>query len=999
MNSATSDEDELERSTNSQKSTQKVTSNITSSLNSLPSSIKSDLNRDKKRIRTVSQPKGTTSHTANNNDTLEKIALRYNTTPSELVQLNKLLTRTIFPGQTLFVPECEQQLTSSNNKTTVNPLPVEPLPNDLSSDRHHSTSSHGGSINKTFSLSTDEEKNSKFIVNNFLETSHPQQDVGPIVWSLTANTNKTPTPTTTTTTSSSASSTTASSSFKFPATVATTVMPGVIPGARPGHVERLKSEPKSTILPLFETDAMDVDDHEKPPTYNELMQTTKQSHLQHLQKALSQDESQQLDEECLQRFIKVNVKLMAENRCSVSGTLLVTPNAVMFDPDVLDPLVKHNGIDKYGLIIRMEMIAGIALYEDIAMYEHEATARDLEKNKLCHSTSIQQSLHDIEHVMNHTSDCETDVQHTIDFILESIESSFGEKTLKHQSSSTCMVYNASPTHQRQELFTKIESYTNENENNYMPNTMTTDMIDMFKPIGDFKHSITILLEDEFLKIKTQKCHLENCVPIDGLTKRFGEIDELLQKQQAMFVLPVIEIPYYLCVKTTTVQPKKQQTQSNFGDVYGKKQLDNEYWFSVPKEKNERQEFSFDKMSTTTIEDSDSFVDIDQLPSDDDNNHHHNTGHDHSSMQDDNSKGFVLLANDDPELTNSKSSQSNHYLRRQNTLLKEWEFQVMINNRKIPSLSSSSPATSSDSQSSSPLSRSFCTQEEEDQQQSEHYQVRRRIKPNDCSENNRRFTLHGILPIIGKQLSDHIITSKKSLLGQINDIKDKPQQQIARLRKRASSLMPSPLFLDRNDRRKSIISVDEIYRRINSNNSATLGFGITAPKLLQPSLILSEEQTKEILVELPARVHGSKWNLTFSTENHGFSLNALYRRSMEQDLDSTSLLIVKDVEQNIFGAFLSSRLMISDGFYGTGESFLFTFYPTFRVFHWSHHNLFFIKGDLHSLGFGSGEGTYGLWLDSDLYHGRTCPSKTYNNDYLTRSEDFIVSHVELWSFID
>ncbi len=69
----------------------------------------------------------------------------------------------------------------------------------------------------------------------------------------------------------------------------------------------------------------------------------------------------------------------------------------MFDPDVLDPLVKEHGIAKYGLIIRfvsrffflplyetkfnyflifrMEFLAGIALYEDIAMYEHKATTR------------------------------------------------------------------------------------------------------------------------------------------------------------------------------------------------------------------------------------------------------------------------------------------------------------------------------------------------------------------------------------------------------------------------------------------------------------------------------------------------------------------------------------------------------------------------------------------------------------------------------------------------
>jgi hypothetical protein len=46
------------------------------------------------------------------------------------------------------------------------------------------------------------------------------------------------------------------------------------------------------------------------------------------------------------------------------------------------------------------------------------------------------------------------------------------------------------------------------------------------------------------------------------------------------------------------------------------------------------------------------------------------------------------------------------------------------------------------------------------------------------------------------------------------------------------------------------------------------------------------------------VHGLKWQLTFSTERNGFSLNQLYRRSMEVDHDTPSLLIVKDVEQNV-----------------------------------------------------------------------------------------------------
>lgn len=82
--------------------------------------------------------------------------------------------------------------------------------------------------------------------------------------------------------------------------------------------------------------------------------------------------------------------------------------------------------------------------------------------------------------------------------------------------------------------------------------------------------------------------------------------------------------------------------------------------------------------------------------------------------------------------------------------------------------------------------------------------------------------------------------------------------------------------------------------------------------------------------------------------HGFSLNQLYRRAADFDHDYPSLIVVKDVEQHvnhhlivsksfisfffvqIFGAFVPHQLIVSESFYGNGESFLFTFYPDFRV---------------------------------------------------------------------
>lgn len=46
--------------------------------------------------------------------------------------------------------------------------------------------------------------------------------------------------------------------------------------------------------------------------------------------------------------------------------LLVTPNALMFDPNVSDALVIERGSDKYSVTCPMNMVANAAMYRDIA---------------------------------------------------------------------------------------------------------------------------------------------------------------------------------------------------------------------------------------------------------------------------------------------------------------------------------------------------------------------------------------------------------------------------------------------------------------------------------------------------------------------------------------------------------------------------------------------------------------------------------------------------------
>ncbi|XP_071455501.1 nuclear receptor coactivator 7 isoform X2 [Hetaerina americana] len=174
-----------------------------------------------------------------------------------------------------------------------------------------------------------------------------------------------------------------------------------------------------------------------------------------------------------------------------------------------------------------------------------------------------------------------------------------------------------------------------------------------------------------------------------------------------------------------------------------------------------------------------------------------------------------------------------------------------------------------------------------------------------------------------------------------------------------------------------------------------------PELAGTTEILSEEHRRKLCCRLPARAEGYAWSLAFSTSQHGFSLNSMYRKMAR--VESPILLVVQDTENNVFGALTSCALKVSDHFYGTGESFLFKFdtdsqSTTCTVYNWTGENIYFIKGNNESLAIGAGDGKFGLWLDGDLYQGRTQPCETYGNEALVPSGDFVIKTLECWAFV-
>ena len=182
------------------------------------------------------------------------------------------------------------------------------------------------------------------------------------------------------------------------------------------------------------------------------------------------------------------------------------------------------------------------------------------------------------------------------------------------------------------------------------------------------------------------------------------------------------------------------------------------------------------------------------------------------------------------------------------------------------------------------------------------------------------------------------------------------------------------------------------------NSLTLSWEVEElmPELVGHSNILSDEQMKKLAQMVPARAQVCPWELLYSTATDGFSLNTMYRQTLDVDCDNLCLLVIKDSKDNIFGALLTTPPSMSlRKIKGTGETFLWTFTPTLKKFAASYENDYYHNFTTSTIMVGYGKGT-GLFLDDSLYNGRTTKCNTFNNDPLTTEEHFTIKGVEVWS---
>ncbi|KAL6632313.1 TLD-domain-containing protein [Neocallimastix sp. 'constans'] len=243
-----------------------------------------------------------------------------------------------------------------------------------------------------------------------------------------------------------------------------------------------------------------------------------------------------------------------------------------------------------------------------------------------------------------------------------------------------------------------------------------------------------------------------------------------------------------------------------------------------------------------------------------------------------------------------------------------------------------------------------------------------------------------------------------------------QNQIVTLiNKRISELHPPPFELLWPDP-KDIYDVDIIK-------------GIRNPVPANPDdIILDSYICNAIYHSFPKRLRIKRsLTLLYSLQNHGSSLNTFYERS-NAGYGTAQVLAIKDDNDNIFGCFTAEPFKINNGFYGTGESFLFKVqkpktlgrrknfgigrtrskdsgmsdsgeaqHGEVKVFPWAKTNYLFINSNSEYVAVGSGQGKYGIWCDSQFQTGQSYPTETYHNECLAGTERFNIVNVELWTF--
>jgi len=168
-----------------------------------------------------------------------------------------------------------------------------------------------------------------------------------------------------------------------------------------------------------------------------------------------------------------------------------------------------------------------------------------------------------------------------------------------------------------------------------------------------------------------------------------------------------------------------------------------------------------------------------------------------------------------------------------------------------------------------------------------------------------------------------------------------------------------------------------------------------PKITTPSKIIKDEMFEYLYEWIPHRYRICDPVLLYRSESHGYSFKTFLNKTEDQE---PLLLLIKSDNENIFGAYLSTKWQHVQQYYGTRECFLFTLFPRAQHFPWTEGNTEqFINLDKTSLKIGGGF-KIGLYLN-DTWNGSSERCETFRNEPLNGATStlFECVGIEVYSF--
>ncbi|NWW71814.1 OXR1 protein, partial [Climacteris rufus] len=676
------------------------------------------------------------------------------------------------------------------------------------------------------------------------------------------------------------------------------------------------------------------------------------------------------EEAFTEKFLKINCKYITNGKGTVNGVLLVTPNNIMFDPHKMDPLVQENGCEEYGIMCPMEEVMSAALYKEIVDSKiKDSLSIDVEQ------LSVRELGHSKKAAKSNTDDTDSRVRDTgndsASTAPRSTEESLSEDVFTESELSPIREELVSSDELRQDKSSGASSESVQTINQTSAECLTV-ISDSNEVASDLKPSAEMVVgvkqfgthlssESAKMSVKGEQDPSEN--PADVLQQslqRSRSNEEHSKKTEvgkdqgsSLGEKPdEMEEECLGCEDTTDSQKKEtpskgkvvgEQTQDSEAEVEELRKLWKTHTMQQTKQQRENMQHDAQKeMSQKSVSAGDGRVEGESVGSSVKEKRRHR------------SHKFLCLRVGKPmrkTFVSQASASMQQYAQRD----KKHEYWFAV------------------------------PQERTDHLYVFFIQWSPELYAEDTGESLRE---PGFIVVKKKEEPE---TNEESSTE--DAAKEWEVVSVAEYHRRIDALNSEELRT--LCRRLQITTREDTNSKQATNIKTDLEPEAFRPNLSDPSELLQPEQIEKLTKSLPPRTIGYPWTLVYSTAKHGMSLKTLYRTMM--GLDTPVLLVIKDSDGQVFGALASEPFKVSDGFYGTGETFMFTFCPDFEVFKWTGDNMFFIKGDMDSLAFGGGGGEFALWLDGDLYHGRSHSCKTFGNHTLSKREDFIIQDIEIWAF--